>query len=139
MYIYNLGCRGIQCLAALSIFLTNPLDAAPKRYFDDQATAAAREMRDTLDDLRHEVGNHEIEIKTYDERIRNLENIIDSLRQQSNDTAQAHKDALKDSSATLEMKLNGLETTTKGLVTDLKQFKNLPTKPLQLWLSTNKN
>ncbi len=117
------SCRFLLKLAAFLITFSS-LEAAPKRYPDDQTGTALREMRSTLDDLRHEVSNHEVEIKVYDEKIHNLETIIDSLRQQSSDTTQAHKEALKDSSATLEMKLNSLETTTKGLVADLKQFKN---------------
>lgn len=111
-------------LAAFLILFTGPLEAAPKRYNDDQAATAMREMRAMLDDLRHEVGNHEIEIKTYDEKLRNIETIVDSFRQQSSDTAQAHKDALKDSSVSLESKINSLEATTKGLVADLKQFQS---------------
>lgn len=121
--MYNLysSCRLLQ-LAALFILFTSQLHAAPKRYYDDQSATALREMRDSLDDLRHEVSNHEIEIKTYDEKVRNLENIIDSLRQQSTDTAQAHKSALYDSSTSLESKISSLEATTKGLVADLKKF-----------------
>lgn len=111
-------------LAAFFILIVSPLEAAPKRYYEDPTITALREMRATLDDMRHEVSNHETEIKTYDEKLHNLETIIDSLRQQSTDTAEAHKEALKDTSGTLEMKINSLETTTKGLVADLKQFKN---------------
>lgn len=120
--IYHISrCKFI--LAALLILIEPTLEAAPKRYYEDQTGTALREMRATMDDLRHEVSNHEAEIKTYDEKIHNLETIIDSLRQQSSDTSHAHKEALKDSSATLEMKINSLETTTKGIVSDLKLFK----------------
>lgn len=117
-------CKFLIKLAAFFILIATPLEAAPKRYYEDPSNVALREMRATLDDLRHEISNHETEIKTYDEKLHNLETIIDSLRQQSTDVAQGHKEALKDSSATLEMKINSLETTTKGLVADLKQFKN---------------
>lgn len=120
------SCKFFTKLAVIIFFcctLINPLQAAPRRYPDDQTTIALREMRATIDDLRHEVGNHETEIKTYEEKLHNLENIIDSLRQHSTDTSQAHKEALQDSSASLEMKINSLETTTKGLVADIKQFK----------------
>ncbi|QLH36442.1 MAG: hypothetical protein HWD61_10145 [Parachlamydiaceae bacterium] len=97
------------------------LEAAPRRTYEDPTSSTAlREMRALLDDLRHQVNNHEIEIKTYDEKVQNLESIIDSLRQQTADSAQAHKDALKDSSVSLDSKINSLEITTKGLVADLK-------------------
>lgn len=125
-YFYSYRCKFVMKLAAVLLFGIYALEAAPapKRYYEDPATTALREMRATIDDLRHEVNNHETEIKTYDEKLQSLETIIDSLRQQSSDITQAHKEALKDSSATIEMKLNSLETTTKGLVSDLKQFKN---------------
>lgn len=120
------NCKFLKGLAVfLLLTFSCHLVAAPKpRYYDDQTGTSIREMRATLDDLRHEVNNHEIEIKTYEEKIGGLESIIDSLRQHSSDTATAHKDALKNSSATLEMKLNSLDTLSKGLVADLKQFKN---------------
>lgn len=118
-------CKFLRGLAVFLLAISCNLEAAPKpRYYDEQTNTAIREMRATMDDLRHEVNNHEAEIKIYEEKIHSLETIIDSLRQDSNKTAAAHKDALKDSSATLEMKLNSLETTTKGLVADIKQFKN---------------
>lgn len=115
-------CKLFQ-LAVLFILATNTLHAAPKRYNDDSAFTL-RELRTALDNLRLEVNNHESEIKTYDAKLQNMETIVDSLRQQSTDIAQTHKEALKDSSANLEMKINSLETTTKVLVADLKQFKN---------------
>jgi LysM repeat protein len=117
-------CKFLLKLAALLILVSASLTAAPKRYYEDQTATTLREMRASLDDLRHEINNHETEIKTFDEKVQSLETIIDSLRQNSSEVVQAHKEALKDSSATLEMKINSLETTTKGLVADLKQFKN---------------
>lgn len=114
----------VKLAVILLAFSKSTLEAAPKGYYGDQTSFALRELRDTLDTVRHEVNNHEIEIKTYDEKIHNLETIIDSLRQHSTETAQAHKNALMDSSSTLETKINGLETTSKGLVADIKQFKN---------------
>ncbi len=125
MILFNFfpRCKLFQ-LAALLILFVNPLEAAPKRYFEDQTAITMREMRTALDNLRHEISNHETEIKTYDEKLHNLETIIDSLRQQSTEVSQIQKEALKDSSANLEMKINSLETITKGLVADLRQFKN---------------
>ena len=101
---YTPCCKFFLKLAAFFILGIGTLGAAPapKRYYEDPAATALREMRATLDDLRHEVNNHETEIKTYDEKIHSLESIIDSLRQQSNDTSIAHKDALKDPQLTLK-------------------------------------
>lgn len=123
--LLQLNCKRWLILAVFLLLTSFPTaEAAAKRYYEDQSSIALREMRATLEDLRHEVNNHESEIKTYENKINNLETIIDTFRQQSNETAAAHKDALQDSSSTLETKINSLETTTKGLVADLKQLKN---------------
>lgn len=122
-----LNCKFLKKLA-VTIFFLSPfflnLHAAPKRYYEDQHTVALREMRDSLDDLRHEVNNHEIEIKTYDEKVKNLEHILDSMTHQSQNNAQAHKEALKDSSNSLEGKIGSLDIQLKSLISDVKQFKN---------------
>src|SRR5262249_52891874 len=69
------------------------------------------------------VDNHESEIRMYEEKLTNQEAIIDSLRQQVVELTQANKDLVKEISNNLEMKMGSLETTSKGLVADLKQFK----------------
>lgn len=120
------SCKFLKLAALIPLLCWSQLlgaAPAPRRNYDQNAIAL-KEVKDHVDDLRHEVKNHEFELKTYEEKLQNLENIIDSLRQHSNDTAQAHKTALQDSSSTLESKINSLETTAKGLVTDFKQFKN---------------
>ena len=102
----------------------NNLYSAPRRYIDDQSAVALREMRDMIDVLRHEVNNHEQEIKTYEEKIRNLETIIDSFSSQSQKSHDASKDALKSLSSNIETRISNLESTQKSLIADLKVFKN---------------
>jgi len=99
------------------------LAAVRNRYYDDENATLVKEMRDSLDDIRHEVNNHESEIRIYDEKLKNLENIIDSVRDQLTESSQAHKEQLKGNSNTLESKITSIENTIKGVVTDLRQFK----------------
>jgi LysM repeat protein len=112
-------------MAAVGILYFLPLTAAPKRYdSSDEATTAVREMRATLDDVRHEVDNHEAEIHIFENRLSTQEITLDSLRQHILDATQANKEMVRSSSNDLETKVNSLDNTFKGLVADLKQLKN---------------
>lgn len=100
------------------------LMSAPKRYdYAAEANTALKEMRDSLDDMRHEANNRESEMKVLEEKFSTFEASLDSLRQQILDNTQANKELLKGNSTSLESKINSLETTSKGLVGDIKQLK----------------
>ncbi|HEV8052398.1 MAG TPA: LysM peptidoglycan-binding domain-containing protein [Parachlamydiaceae bacterium] len=115
----------IHPLVFLSIFIT-PVDvtAAPRgQYYQDPNAAAIREMRDSIEDVRHGVSNHEVEIRIIDEKMKSFDSIIDSVRDQLSDSSRIHKEQLKGSSASLESRIISLEDTSKGLLTDLRLFK----------------
>lgn len=114
----------ILCLMAAAALLPADVQAVSKRYsYEEENNTLLHEMRDSLDDMRHEINNHESEIRTFEEKLNSQESIIDGLRQQITDANQANKEFMKGSSTNLETKIAGLETTTKGLVADLKQLK----------------
>lgn len=123
---------GLLGIAMLVIVLTcggsGFLQAAPAKrsqpYYQPDGTATAiREMRDTLDSMRQEVNNHESEIRMFDEKLASVDVIIESVRDQLNETNRSHKEQLKGNASTFEEKLASLDTTTKGLVADLRQLK----------------
>jgi len=115
--------RFYACCAATLLTVTT-LKAAPQRYnYGQDQSTAIQEIRDSLDDLRHEIRNHESEIRTYEDKLSNQESIIDALREQMTKSSSSQQTQLKNNSASLEMKINQLETTTKGLSADLRQFK----------------
>lgn len=105
-----------------SLLSTASLCAVP-RYSDQGSTATGKEVRDTLSVLRHEVQNHDAEIKMFDERVNNQEVTLTSLRQQIQDGNQANKESIKTGLNSLENKIAGLEASNKGLVEDLQQFR----------------
>lgn len=108
----------------LCCFLPAISFSAQRRYSaEEDNTTALREMRDSIDAMRHEVDNHETEIRMFDERVNNQETTIGSLRQQLQDATQANKELLKGSSNALEVKISGLESTNKSLMADMAQFK----------------
>lgn len=100
------------------------LIAAPSRYqYGQENTIVLKEVRDSVDDIRHEVNNHESEIRMFEEKLKNQEAIVDSLRDQFQDSVKVSKENAKESSNGLEMRLLSLENNTKGLVSDFKQLK----------------
>lgn len=109
-------------LFSLSILLLyTPLNAAYS--YDNDSATALREMRDTIDMLRHEISNHETEMKMMEERIDNQESTIASLRQQILDANQANKELVKGQNSTIDGKMTAIESSNKGLTADLLQLK----------------
>jgi len=125
--------KGKYCLSILSsliwicaFFSESNLCAAASRQrnFESENAIAMRALRDTVDVIRHEMNNHESEIRMFDERLQNFEVMLDSIRDQFAESSKSHKEQLKGNSANFEAKINALEATSKGLIADLKQFKS---------------
>jgi chromosome segregation ATPase len=111
-------------LATVAVFHTATVEGASRRYSSEEDTnVTIREMRDSLDALRHEVSNHENEIRMYEAKLETMESSLDTMRQQLGDTQQANKDLLKENANSSELKIGSMDTTVKGLVADLKQLK----------------
>ena len=98
------------------------LEGAPRRY-DDDLWLHIKEIRDSIDDLRREIHNQESEIKTFAEKTATQEDVVDHLQKEFKESYQSQKDLLKNNNGNLEAKIGSLETSNKGLITDLKQIK----------------
>lgn len=100
------------------------IEAAPKRYYvDDGTQTALRELRDGMDDLRHEMTNHTSEIQVFEETLNTYEVTIDGLRQQIVDGARTNQQVVKERTDQLDMRLSSLESNLRGLIADMQQFK----------------
>lgn len=120
-------------LALLALFSHAEVHSAPARtnnnvnnnanYYPQDNAQAIKEVRDSLANIRHEMRNHETEIRMFDEKLTNLDIIIEGVRDQISETSKAHKEQLKGNAESLEDKIASLETATKGLVADVRLFK----------------
>jgi len=101
------------------------LTAAPRNppYYNDQSAVALQETRTLLQEVRHEVSNQEQEIRIFDEKLKNLDIILESVRDQLTDMSASHKEHVKGSAAALSAKIAAMETLTQGLIADIKQFR----------------
>lgn len=106
------------CILVLSLFFTS---AAPRGYgYEDPL----KQLQSKVEALRHEVSNHESEIRMAEERANNQEATISSLRQQLLDSNQASKEHLKGSAASIDSKVANLESFNKGIAADIVQLKS---------------
>lgn len=111
----------LRLFCAIALLCAASAHAAYNRYGKQEETSATlREVLVALDDLRHEVRNHEAEIRTYEEKTQNLEEIIDSLRKQVNDGLQAMRESLKNHTSALDAKMANQESASKGLTANLQ-------------------
>ena len=119
--------RGIIPLFAFFLFCAVPfhVEGARTTYsYEEDKSVMLREILDSIEQLRHEVRNHESEIRTFDEKFRNQEDILDSVRQQTVDALKTVKEALKNQISAVDAKLASHENATKGISADLKTHAN---------------
>lgn len=102
-----------------AIFMIATANASQK----NQENAAIREIRLKVDEVLHEIKNHESEIRGFEEKLANQDLIIESLREQNLNLSKTNQDATKNTIANLEMKIGGLDTAIKGLNADIRQLK----------------
>jgi len=96
--------------------LTTAEGAARNRYsYEEDKSVMLREILDSLEQLRHEVSNHEAEIRMYEEKFKNQEEILDSLRQQTADMLKSVKEALKNQASSIDSKIASQDTLAKDL------------------------
>lgn len=108
-------------LLPVLILGTGSLEAV--RRYEEDTQIQIREIRDTLEDLKREVRNHEIEMKAIEERSHSVDSSLDTIRSELKETHQAQKEIAKNNLGTLEMKIGSLETNSKGLTSDVKQIR----------------
>jgi LysM repeat protein len=113
----------LRSLLFCVILIFCDLGAARNRpSYEEDRGILIREILDSLDSLRSEVTNHETEIRIFEERFKNQEEILDSIRNQTNVAVQGVKESLKGHSGTLESRLARHDDNTKGLSEDFKLF-----------------
>lgn len=88
------------------------------------ASPSAFPSQPSIETLRHQVSNQEIEIRTFEERLENFHAILDGLQEQIKTAATVSKDQNKNLSNQVDIKIASLEAAAKGLSADIQQLKN---------------
>lgn len=92
--------------------------------------AILKQVRVSVSDLKHELRNHESEIRLFEEKLHNQELQLESVKQEVTDGIQSQKDFSKANVINLEgqiqnlnSKLESLDNTLKSLIVDMRQIK----------------
>lgn len=134
----------VKCfsLSAALLLLTTMGWAAPQQPYGQQSSpntrpapvedinSVLRQLKAGLTDLKHEMRNHETEIRMFDNKQQNQEASFEHLRQQLIDDVQAQRDFVRASSVnfdgkveSLNLSVNNLENLNRNLTNDLRQIK----------------
>lgn len=116
IFVLILGC---------AVFFCNFCEGARNRpSYEEDKSSMLREILDSLHDLRHEVSNHEAEIRMFEEKFKTQEDLIDALQGQLNEALHRITDTLKVHSSTIDTKIAKQENSAKNLTTELKTYSN---------------
>ncbi len=103
------------------VLIAGSLEGARNRFsYEEDQSVVTREILDSITDLRHEINNHETEIRIFEEKFKSQEEIIDSLRQLLADSLKNFKEILRAQTNTIDSKFSQNENAAKGLTNDLK-------------------
>jgi LysM repeat protein len=141
MNLRSMNNKWFYLVAVLFLFVTTgwtapqsysqPYQAArPSPAPGDDLTSVLRQLRAGIADLKHEIRNHESEIRTFENKLQNQEAAFDQLRQQLIDDVQSQRDFVRASNINLEGKtetldqaIQNLEMLVRNMMADLRQMK----------------
>lgn len=96
----------------------------------EDLSSILRQLKTGLVDLKHEMHNHEAEIRMFENKLQSQETSFEHLRQQLSEDVQSQRDFAKASNVnldgkteTLSQSLTNLEAMVRGLMNDLRQIK----------------
>jgi LysM repeat protein len=119
--------------AALCIIVAQPLDAKPPYHLYkthsvqsavQKPAASQASQQNSYNDFQHELENHELEIRMFEERLNAQETILDSLRQQFLDANLSQQEMVKGSTISLEKRVGSIESGVSGIGGDLRELQS---------------
>lgn len=124
-YSFRTQQRWLFAIFAVLFLSVFSLEAAPSRYSDNTNS----DLRDTVESLRHQVANHEAEIRVFEEKFKSQEEIIDSISAQFKDSVKSVKASSVTSSQDMAQQLadykKRIATLEKSLEIQTKNLDNM--------------
>lgn len=111
-------------IAASFLLFVYPADAAPKNQSADQEKILIRKMYNSIEMMRHEMTNHEAELRTLSEKLVNMEDAVEEMRSQLNETVTTYNSQIKGSKETFDTRILSQEMAMSGFVSDLQKLKS---------------
>ncbi len=108
----------------------SPSRSSPDRSSKEELSNALRQTKVALNDLKHEILNHEKEIRTFENRLESQEASLETLREELTNDLQAKHEQTQAAKVNMEGKIESLtqsiqrlETLSSGFSSDLRQLK----------------
>lgn len=108
----------------------SPSRSTVDRSQKEDLSNAFRQAKVALNDLKHEISNHETEIRQLDNRLESQESSLENLRQQLADGLKTERDQTQMAQINIEGKLESfaktvehMETLSSGFTNDLRQLR----------------
>lgn len=96
----------------------------------EDLTSVLRQLKTGLADLKHEMGNHESEIRIFENKLQSQESAFEHLRQQLSEDVESQRDFVRASNINLEGKtetldqsIRNMEALIRSLMADFRQMK----------------
>src|SRR4051812_31764229 len=109
----------MDSLAAVFFFLVGSasLMAVPtgRPNQQEELHQVLRGFKTNIVDLKNDIRNHDAEIRTFESKLTNQENVFDDLRQQLTEEVQAQKDFQKAFNINVEGKIDTLDQSIKNV------------------------
>lgn len=106
-------------LIPFTLFAVSSLIGAP-----NQRRYEYGDVRGSLTDIQHEVGNQQMEMKVFEERLDNLDVILESVQTDLSSLKQLQKDKLGSAAREMDGRIGTLDLSTKSAVADIKALKS---------------
>jgi chromosome segregation ATPase len=102
------------------------LSSAPnvRGYYEEDSQSTAAQLRREIDSLKHQMRNHEVEIRTFEQKLANQDSSLESLHNQIQNTNQGIKENIKGNLNNFEEKNAQLDQILKDAIGDLKLLKD---------------
>ncbi len=112
--------RILTLFVAIAVLMASPLIAAYDRYQNQ----GSRDLRASLDEIRHELSNHETMIQIFEQKFATQENIVESFGQQIEADQKSNKDLIQGKAANVDQRVLKLEALLQGMVEDMRQLRS---------------
>lgn len=115
--------RWLLSFIGSSLCLITCIHSASPNYAQDRKSPQQRPAYSELSVIRHEVNNHESEIRMMEAKLNNYEETIETFRQNLADNGELYKDLIRDNTTNVNYKIDTLETKAKGFAADMGVLK----------------
>lgn len=119
------GKKIVALLFAASVVVSPVVEAASRvNSYSEQEKSLVRKMYNSIEMMRHEIGNHEAELRTYNQKLENMEDAIEEMRRQLDKSLESYQQKIRGTNDNLDTKISSQGSALKGLASDFEKLQS---------------